>query len=477
MNLPRLSVTLIACCSLLLGGCSFWSVDQDVSKDAETSWKPPTKAYPKHNQKNTQGYEGMPMDLYGLLDLAVINSPSNRRSWQLAKESAALYGEARTLYLPSGGIVANSTGIQRSKNKYKVGNLDGYQTSYGVMLQLTWLLFDFGGRAATIAAAKEAMYSANFDFNQSLQDLALNVEISYFDLNTAQASVQANWSSLRDAYMALVAAEEKERSGLGDIQEVLRARANYQNAIYNLEQTGATVETARANLAATVGLRISSTVDIVPPGSPEDMLVVQEDVDTLLAKSMQDRPSLLAAYAAQRSKAEEVKAAKSAFFPELVVGASAQYLEKVNQSIDPEEHYRIGLGLQWNIFDVFTDRFKLLAAKAEERQALQNMRQAELDTMAQVWSYYYSFRSSIQQIQSARALVESSQEAFSAVRIGYSTGINNLLDLLNAQDTLASARLTLVQAESTFYTSLANLIHATGELNIKTRPEPRTQAS
>ena len=467
----RISPLLI---TVLLGGCSFLEIDQDVSTDSQTQWKAPKKAFPTKSGQYTQGYDGQPMDLYGLFDVAVRNSPMNRRAWQQAREAASLYGEARTLYLPTGGV---TSGTYRQKNKHALPGVDGYQTIAGTTLQMTWLVFDFGGREASVRAAKDAMYASNFDFNQSLQDLALNVETAYFDLNAAQASTQSNWSSMRDAYMALVAAEEKERTGLGDIQDVLRARANYQSAIYNLEKSGATVEQARANLAAIVGLRISATVDIIPPKPPEDMDVVGEGVEQLLAESMKARPTLLAAYSQTRAKQSEVKAAQSVMLPRVVAGGTVQYTEGVSKSLTSEQQYSVGIGLQWDIFDLFTDHFKLLGARAQAKQALENLRQTELEVMAQVWSYYYGFKSSIQQVNSARALVDSSQEAFEAVRIGYATGINNLLDLLDAQDTLASSRLTLVEAESTFHTSLVNLVHSTGLLTVKTRPEPTADAS
>lgn len=458
----------------LLGGCSFLEIDQDVSSNSQTQWSAPKKAFPSKSGQYTQGYDGQPLDLYGLFEVAVLNSPLNRRSWQQARQAASLYGEARTLYLPTGDLTG---GIYREKNKHVVSGTNGYQTIAGATLQMTWLLFDFGGREASVRAARDAMYASNFDFNQSLQDLALNVEIAYFNLNAAQASTQANWASMRDAYMALVAAEERERSGLGDIQDVLRARANYQNAIYNLERSGASVEQARANLAATVGLRISASVDIVPPTPPEDMDVVGQSVEQLLSESMKARPTLLAAYSQTRAKESEVKAAQSAMLPGFYAGGSAQVTDGVNQSLTAEQHYRLGVGFQWDVFDLFTDHFKLLGARAQAKQALETLRQTELEVMAQVWSYYYGFKSSIQQVHSARALVVSSQEAFEAVRIGYATGINNLLDLLNAQDSLASSRLTLVEAESTFHTSLVNLVHATGLLTVKTRPEPTADAS
>lgn len=460
--------------SILLGGCSFLEIDQDVSTNSQTQWKAPKKALPTKSGQYTQGYDGQPLDLYGLFDISVRNSPMNRRAWQQAREAASLYGEARTLYLPSGGV---TSGIYRQKNKHALPGIDGYQTIAGTTLQMTWLIFDFGGREASIRAAKDAMYASNFDFNQSLQDLALNVEIAYFNLNSAQAATQSNWSSMRDAYMALVAAEEKERSGLGDIQDVLRARANYQGAIYNLEKSGAEVEQARANLATIAGLRISASVDIVPPKPPEDMDVVGQGVEELLAESMKARPTLLAAYSQTRAKQSEVKAAQSALLPSIFAGGTAQYTEGVSKSLTSEQQYSIGVGLQWDIFDLFTDHFKLLGARAQAKQSLENLRQTELEVMGQVWSYYYGFKSSIQQVNSARALVASSQEAFEAVRIGYATGINNLLDLLDAQDTLASSRLTLVEAESTFHTSLVNLVHSTGLLTVHTRPEPTTDAS
>jgi outer membrane protein len=471
---------LATACSIMfiLSGCYFWSIDNDVSQTPQTPWKAPEESIPKRTLSAGPVYSGQPMDLSELIDFAYSNSPLTRQSWQQARYMASQYGVAKTAWLPTGNLEASFGQVKNvfyfppssgnAATATSGGGVDAkWTTAYAGSVSLSWLLFDFGGRIATVNAAKKALWASNFSYNQALQDLALTVETAYFNLHQAEQAVIALQSNLEDAKYSLESAEKKLKTGLGNLQDMLIARSDYFSVMYNLEDAQAKVEAARANLAVATGLPISTRIQIVgPQGDPESDLLEQQ-VSELIAESFKQRPSLLSAYANLRSSEDSVTAGKTVFLPQVSFGYTQMEAVPTSSSLSSFITGQFGLVAQWNVFEFFTDRFQLLGLIAQQRINEQNVRQTELSIMGEVWTYYYSFSAAHAQIKSARALLEASVAAFNASKISYTSGRSDFLTLLRSQNALASARLQDVTAHANFAVSLANLTHSLGRMDMR----------
>ncbi len=455
-------------CLPLLSGCGLWTIDKDVAATPKEAWVAPTKALPKKPLTTSfagPAYAGEPLSLYGLFNLALENSPKTRQAWEMAKISAAQYGVQKTTFLPTGGITA---GIQRQNNQFEAVGAGGEQTIHGGGIDINWVLFTFGGREAELNSVRQALYAANFNYNQMLQDVALAVQQGYFNLNAAKAAVVAQLASLEDAEMTLKSAEIKFHAGLADLQQVLQSRADRESKRYLLQAAYADVETARANLAIAVGVPVQLSLDILPPADADyAVLGLEDQVTDLMAQALVDRPELLAAHAQWRSSVSHVQAAEKAIFPYLAAGFTASKYGGVDNTFQATQQSSFAIGLKWNIFDVFKDHYQVLGARSQAKAAEANLRQAELLVLGNVWTAFYGFKTSGKQLEAATAFLGAAEEAFKATRIGYNTGINSLVDLLNSQDTLASARLQKISSQATFSNSLAQLAHATGRLELK----------
>ena len=68
----------------------------------------------------------------------------------------------------------------------------------------------------------------------------------------------------------------------------------------------------------------------------------------------------------------------------------------------------------------------------------------------------------MQSLEAATVLLESSIESYNASLERYQNGVGDIVELLNAQTTLAEARAEQVQTTTDIFTSYANLINAMG---------------
>jgi outer membrane protein TolC len=90
------------------------------------------------------------------------------------------------------------------------------------------------------------------------------------------------------------------------------------------------------------------------------------------------------------------------------------------------------------------------------------LRAKEESVIADVWSAYYNVHTAAQQVETSDTLLASSEESYEVSLARYRAGAADIVELLNAQSQLASARAQRVTAQTSLFTSYAELVHAIG---------------
>ncbi|MDY5583640.1 MAG: TolC family protein [Candidatus Merdousia sp.] len=437
---------------------------EKAQKGGEAASDGAQKAAPRNLTPSEKLLAGGELTLPELIDIALENNPTTRMYWFQAKQYAAAQGKAEASYYPQVSVGAQ---VYRDKTKISEASLVPigayYETAYGPSAQISWLLFDFGKREAQVESAREALRAANFEYNQALQDVFLNVNVAFFRYYAALGSVKAAQLDVEDSKTSYESADRKLRDGVGNKQDMLNALASLRTAEFTLESKKSDVETARANLANAMGVNaadlrnISENVNI-PTAS-------EKRIDELVAQAMRSRQSLLAGYAKLRKTQSDVKTAKRDFLPQLNAQGSASYMWDTESQREDAYQYQFGLAASWSIFEGFARKYELISAKAAERAQAQQLKAEEISIISDIWAYYHVYQSSLKQIASSEASVEAASEAYEATKIGFANGVNSITDLLNAQTRLASARQSNVNARSSLAIAVARLSHAVGAVS------------
>ncbi len=476
--------------SAILGACV--EVDKEVAETPTKYWKAPKDAIPenviepeqiktneivaKNDTKKTAEQPapaadrllaGQTLDLSDIVDIALENNTQTRIYWFQAKSYAANLGKANSAYYPQVSVGAQ---VYRSKTNPSLGYAMGlpigayYETGFGPSAEINWLLYDFGQREARVESAREALRVANFDYNQMIQTVVLDVNVAYYKLYSAMAKVKTANMTLKDAQTTYDSASRKYKDGVGNKQDMLNALANVKNAEFTLESANSEVETARANLAKAMGVRVNDSLKISDsvnlPKSDESA----KKVDELIAKAMRSRQTLLASYAQLRKTKADTKAAKRSFLPSIGAQASGTYLGYVQDERGEQYAMQAGLTFSWSVFEGFSRTYDLINAKVAERAQAQKLKAEEIRVISDVWAAYHNYKSALKQIASSKAAVDASLEAYDATKIGYDNGVNSITDLLNSQSLLSVARQQQVNADANLAISIAKLSYATGAL-------------
>jgi outer membrane protein len=403
------------------------------------------------------------LKLADVIDIALRNNTATSAAWADARAAAASYGAARGQYYPTLSIDGAVTAI---KTVPSAGRSAVKQQFYGPTLNLSWLLFDFGGRSGSIGEAREALLAADWTHNAILQDVVLAVETAYFNYLGAKALLAAQQTTLKEAQTNLEAAEQRHKVGLATIADVLQAQTALSQARLNLEATEGALQATRGALALSMGLPANAPYDIVaPPADSTVPLGISDSVDTLIARAVRERPDLAAAQADARGSRARVSVARSQALPSLSVGGTTGETYFVNSTTFGNS-YTATLTLSIPLFSGGAQIYNVKAASAAAAAAEQRARGFEQQVVYQVFTAYYGLRTATQQVRTSADLLASATQSEQVALGRYKAGAGSLLDLLTAQAALANARAQAIAARFSWYIALAQLARDAGILGL-----------
>ena len=415
-----------------------------------------------------------PYTLGELIDIAEQHNPSTRVVWEHAKQKARELGLAKSAYYPKLDGLA-LFGDERLINPFpKPLAPRGY-----VMVEvpdvrpevaLEYLIFDFGKRESTVDLAKEEKLAAGADVIQVNQALAFRVATAFYQLMTAQERLQAAQDTLRTAQTTQDAAEDRLHNGLATLPDVLNARAETSQAVFDEESADGDQKIARVKLTEAIGADPSPNIVIDSQRSAPVPHRLTMSIEALIDRAMKNRPELMAQTLRIRSADARIRASKSEYKPQIALSGSiaqtslwpaSDYGELGSAS---EPTWSISLGVHWRIFDGGARKSELSIAESERREAEDQLTEIHDQTTREVWTAYIAFRTALRKYDAAVALLEAANASYSASLDAYRYGVRTLVDVVTTENQLAHARLSSVSARSELFLEAVNLEFATGNL-------------
>jgi outer membrane protein len=410
-----------------------------------------------------------------LIDIGEHNNPTARIAWERAKQKAESLGIAKSEYFPVlAGIAA--FGDSRSINPFPAALVSkGYTMVEAPFVQpevmtLDYLLFDFGKREAKVDAATAQKLAAGASFIQTNQDVAFEVATDYYNLVTAQERLQAARETLKTAQTTQDAAEVQLANGRSTMPDVLNARAETAQAVFDLESSEGDEMVARVLLSEAIGVEPTPHILIDAQENAPLPQSLTLTIEELIDRAIASRPDLAARAAAIRAAGDEVRSARADYLPRIALSGSL-----AQTSLWPtSDAGRLGnasmptwsatLGVQWRIFDGGARKHALREAESRGREEQDKMTDLRDRTTREVWSAYIGFRTAVQKEHAAVVLLTSATTSYDASLESYKYGVRTLVDVVTAQRQLAQARLSSVAARSGLFLGAVDLEFVTGNL-------------
>ena len=402
---------------------------------------------------------GRTLTLADSIRIALERNPQTRISWRESLSAAARAGEVSSAYWPdveisSSAVRADQAAVGNAKDQ---GAISTYNTSLG----LHYLLFDAGIRSNQVKSATAELLAANFRHNATMQEVAFHVEETYYDLLTAGWMVKVTEDSLKQAERHCQLAEARHAAGMAIHSDVLKAETEKAQAALALVQARSAERIARGQLADAMGVAVSQDFAIADVSSD---LHKQEiaDIDRLFQEAVKMRPEAQASLSRIETREAQVRAEQGRYWPSLTADASYGWRDDI--FLPEKDEWSIGVGLHWPLFTGFEREYRIERAKSDLAEAQAEYEKTLHGVELEVWTAYVNVLEADEAIGAAEALVRSAQENALATEAEYKNGTGTVIDLIDAQNSLTSAKARFIQARLGWYKATARLEKSIGSL-------------
>ncbi len=416
-----------------------------------------------------------------LVDIAESQDPQTRIAWDQARDAALAAGIARSAFLPE--LTASVIGGVQSGHQVKsldAAQVSGTSTVTGSIsaISLKWLLFDFGGRAATLQAAKQGSVISNIQFTAAHQTLIYRVSLAFYADAAARARQASAQQALTDARAVEAAATARFAHGEGTVVEVAQAQqATAQADFARVRADGAAADARQALINA---MGVSPLTRLMVADLPRrELAALDPPIDAIVSEALSRRPDVLAAYAARAASLARIEAAKAEFKPKVFVSASGGYTTNslqapvlpgfgsqgalLNLSGD-----RLGgtvlVGVTVPLFDGGLREANLRRARIDNERADEELVRVRDEAAREVVSAGASVKSAVAAYRAATALVAASQTSFDSALAAYRHGVGSITDVTVAETRLLDARNVATDAYSSALSAAAGLAFSAGAL-------------
>lgn len=388
----------------------------------------------------TQMDINQPLGLGEVIDLALCNNPQIKQAWATIKIQASAIGEARSAYLPT----ASATYSPRQQTQvnypqsFNANSITNGKMSYA---NLTWRLFDFGGRAANRASANLLLESALASHDASMQKLLATIIQAYFDVLTARATVMAKSQAADFAKSAWEATLRREVMGVSAVSDSLQAQAALAKAQLAARRADGDYQKAHATLVFYMGLSAGIKLNLqetIEHTQQQDL----RDLNIWLSEAEVSHPAIKSAKAQWESAKQRVTAARSAGLPTLDFVGNFYQNGYPNQGLQPinSNTTTVGVTLNIPIFEGFATTYKIRGQEAQAEKAQFEYEDSTKKILTEIVKAHADAIASLGNLESSQKLLLAVDAAMRSSIRRYNKGAADILEVLLIQSSLADAQ-------------------------------------
>jgi TolC family type I secretion outer membrane protein len=403
-----------------------------------------------------------PLRLPAAVDIALCRNPATRSAWAAAHQQAAALGSAESAWLPT---ITASVSEARTHGPHvdaTGAEVTSDQNTNDAAVDLSWTLYDFGGRGARIHSARALLDAAAATADSTVQQTVFNVVQTFYGVVAGNAALVAAKSAENAAVRSVDITKALHEGGAAAVGDVLQAETAYDQAVLARIQAAQTDKSAIAALAVTLGMAADEPLKLASEPVPPDVPALTARMKDLMAEAMHQRPDLAAALAQRDAAVADVTVARAAGRPSISVSAGRTRIDTTGVPL--QNYNQIGVTLTVPIFNGFSVGYGVRQAQGALEAREVNAEQIRLNVSQDVWNGYYGLESANQQLAATTTLVRTALQNQEVAVGRYQAGVGTVLDLLTAQTAAASAQQTRITAEYNWEVSRARLVLALGRL-------------
>jgi len=293
------------------------------------------------------------------------------------------------------------------------------------------------------------------------QEILLEAVTAFMDVVRDQAIIRLNENNLKVLSEELKATQDRFAVGEVTRTDVAQSEARRADAVAQLDQARANLQTSRAAFERTVGLPATGLVE---PSLKMSMLPASQN--EAVSIGTQENPNIVGALYNEQAARFNVDRIRGALLPQIQV--EGDYTDRFGESQGIREtetaqvvgRVTVPIYQQGGIVHA-----QVRQAKHEHLARLQDIEQARVVVKANVIAAWSQLLGARAQLESAKAAVEANQTALTGVREEERVGQRTLIEVLNAQQELLNSQVNLVTTRRNVIVAAYGLQAALGRLD------------
>ncbi|HEV8479579.1 MAG TPA: TolC family protein [Candidatus Eisenbacteria bacterium] len=403
-----------------------------------------------------------------VVQMALQKNPTVQSAEQDIKVAGGALTSARSAVLPSLTLGQNythnylpeATRIDINTGQVIRGNIESWNGN----LTLSQSFVDFSGWAG-IRSAKANLEAAAGNTSATRATVALQAYTQFYTVLKAMKLTTVARQALQLAQDQLKRTNALFELGSVAKGDVLKQQVNVSQSQLDEINARTAVEVERARLVSFLGLDPGNRLEIDTTLTES---TVNVDSATVWKDAFANRPELIAARADLASARASLGGAQGRRYPTVDGSWSYSYSQNLRfpqrlEEMDANSVRRLGLSLNFPIFDGRFTKGQINEAKARELQAEYNLRTQELVIAVDVNTSLQSAYQAAERIHVTRDGLASAEEDLKLSQEKYNVGSATVLDLIDAQVALTRARSDYISALADAYVAQMQLRRARGE--------------
>lgn len=428
------------------------------------------------------GEPAQPLTLHQAVEFSICHNPQARQAWATALSQAAQYGQSWAGFLPS-------VNISLSKSRDRITSHQQAATAgqpplrndtdvraYGRNVTLSYVLLDFGTRAANVMQAHHLLSAALASHDATLQAVFSNAAQTYYEALAARAAMDATREAEAAAKESFQAAQAREAAGSGYRAEVLQARSLQAQAVAARIKADGAHRQALGGLANIMGLDARTPLVLDPqaaqdvqPGSPDPGLDTERflgDLDRLMDQALREHPAVRAAEAQLAAAGARLDSVTAEGQPSVSLSVGRYINGRPNTPLSPSRSVETltAVTLSVPLFEGFSRNYKIREAMAQVDARRADVASARSQASLDVWRNYQALQSETASLAASVDVLSSGQEAYDVAQARYRSGDSHIVEVLDAQKDLANARQERIRALAAWRTARLRLLASLGRV-------------
>lgn len=415
------------------------------------------------------GQETKTISLEDAIDLGIKNSKNLKIDEAKIDENNAQLIEAKNRQLPDFKLGTSylhlfspniNLKVNPSSSASSAGNIKVNDVIYG-SANLTYPIFTGGRIKYGVQSAEYLIEASKLSAENDKNAIAYNISQAYNNLFKASQTIKVLEENLTASQKRDETFLKLENNGLLARNDRLKAQLQTSNIELQLLDAHNNYNIANINMDLLLGL--PETTEIKIDESYINDLTENQPVSYYLNQAMQNRKDLQSLDYQIKAANVGTKAAKAESLPSLAI-TGGYFAADIPGFVTITNAINVGIGVQYNLDNLWKKNSSLLKAQAREKQLSANNELLNDQIKLEINRDFQNSNLAKKKIEVYERALEQATENFRITKNKFDNGLANITDLLDADAALVGAKVNVINAKADASLAYKKLLQSSGIL-------------